>query len=154
MKSLEEVFEGIEAFKEDMEKLGVLVEVSVHSAPAGVDHEVAINLRTLVREDLEEDIDPAKKKYTEENMVVEEAPLVDVDERTFSEVLAKLRDVRKWATTNQGDPWAFRQAMIVVMAIDTNVALESGVDAEGLDEFDMVSRALAIKILEELKING
>jgi len=49
------VFEAIEAFKDDMEKLGVRVEVSVHSMPVGVDHEVAINLRTLVREDLEED---------------------------------------------------------------------------------------------------
>lgn len=40
-----------------MEKLGVHVEVSVHSAPVGVDHEVAITLRTLVREDLEEDLE-------------------------------------------------------------------------------------------------
>ena len=48
-----------------MEKLGIPVSVSVHSAPVDVDHEVAITLRTLVRKDLEEDIDPAKKKYTE-----------------------------------------------------------------------------------------
>ncbi len=59
------MFEAIEAFKKDMEKLGIPVSVSVHSMPVGVDHEVAITLRTLVREDLEEDIDPAKKKYTE-----------------------------------------------------------------------------------------
>ena len=57
MKSLERVFEAIEAFKEDMEKLGVSVHVSVESTPVGVDHELEILLRTLVREDLEEDLE-------------------------------------------------------------------------------------------------
>ena len=53
MKSLDRVFEAIEAFKEDMEEFGVRVHASVESTPVGVDHEVAIILRTLVREDLE-----------------------------------------------------------------------------------------------------
>ncbi len=53
MKSLEEVFEAIEAFKDDMEKLGVYVEASVTVAPVGVLHRVAIHMRILVREDLE-----------------------------------------------------------------------------------------------------
>lgn len=54
MKSLEEVFEAIESFKEDMEKLGVRMSVSVDSMPAGATAEVAIHLRTLVREELKE----------------------------------------------------------------------------------------------------
>jgi len=54
MKSLEEVFEAIEVFKVAMEKLGVYVEVSVAPSPVGVDHEVAILLKTLVREDIED----------------------------------------------------------------------------------------------------
>lgn len=53
MNSLEKVFEAIEAFKNDMEKLGVYVEVSVEPTPVGVDHELEILLKTLVREDLE-----------------------------------------------------------------------------------------------------
>ena len=54
MKSLKEVFEGIEAFKEDMQKLGVYVEVSVEPSKVVVDHEVAIHLKTLVGEDVED----------------------------------------------------------------------------------------------------
>ena len=53
MKSLEEVFEAIEAFKEDMEKLGVYVEVSVEAVPVIGGPEAVIKLKTLVREDLE-----------------------------------------------------------------------------------------------------
>ena len=54
MKSLEKVFEAIEAFKEDMEDLGVRMSSSVHSMPVGLDHEVGIHLRILVREDVED----------------------------------------------------------------------------------------------------
>ncbi len=53
MKSLEEVFEAIEAFKEDMEKLNVRVSATVESTPVGVGPEVEILLRTRVRLDLE-----------------------------------------------------------------------------------------------------
>jgi len=54
LKSLEAVFEGIEAFKEAMQELGVYVEVTVEPAKIGVDHKVAILLKTLVREDIED----------------------------------------------------------------------------------------------------
>jgi len=55
MKSLEEVFEAIEAFKEAMEKLGVRVHATVESTPVGVGHEVEILLKTRVRVDIEVD---------------------------------------------------------------------------------------------------
>lgn len=54
MKTLEEVFERIEAFEDDMEELGVHVQTSVEETPVGFTSEVEIILRTLVREDLED----------------------------------------------------------------------------------------------------
>ncbi len=53
MKSLDEVFEAIEAFKDDMEKLGVRVSATVESTPVNIGHEVEILLRTRVRVDVE-----------------------------------------------------------------------------------------------------
>lgn len=53
MKSLEKVFERIEAFKEDLEQLGVRVHVGVKETMAGEGPEVAALLQLLVREDLE-----------------------------------------------------------------------------------------------------
>ena len=89
-------------------------------------------------------------------MAIKETPPVDVG--TFYEVLTKLRDVRKWAVVNQGDPWAFRQAMITVMAIDTACALEADVDPRALEKFDMAAKEKAREFLEsipeEFKING
>lgn len=58
MRSLQEVFERIEAFKEDMEALGVRVHVGVKQIGVGADTEVAAILQLCVREDiakLEED---------------------------------------------------------------------------------------------------
>lgn len=83
-------------------------------------------------------------------MAVEETPPVDVDERIFYEVLTKLRDVRKWAVVNKGDPWAFRQAMITVMSIDTTVALETGIDPRALEKFDLVAKEKAREFLESI----
>lgn len=54
MKSLKEVLEGIEAFKKDMEELGVQVRESVASAPVGSPGEVISILRLIVKYSLEE----------------------------------------------------------------------------------------------------
>jgi len=54
MKSIHEVLEGIEAFKKDMEDLGVGVTTSIMTMPTDVDYKLALNLRVLVRKDLEE----------------------------------------------------------------------------------------------------
>ena len=56
MKTLGEVLEGIEAFKADMEDLGVPVTVTVAPMPGGVTRGVAINLRALVKKELGEDL--------------------------------------------------------------------------------------------------
>ena len=73
-----------------------------------------------------------------------------VDERTLLEVLKRLRDVRAWAAINKGDPWAFRQAMITVMAIDTDVALEGGVKNRDLNKFDMEAKVKAREFIESI----
>jgi len=73
-----------------------------------------------------------------------------IDERTFLEVLKRLRDVRAWAVVNKGDPWAFRQAMITVMAIDTDVALEKGVKNMDLNAFDMAAKVKAREFIESI----
>lgn len=73
-----------------------------------------------------------------------------VDEKTFYAVLERLRDVRKWATLTQADPWAFRQAMITVIAIDTTVALESGVEAKNLAGFDVEAGLRAEEFIKSL----
>lgn len=73
-----------------------------------------------------------------------------VDEEAFYDVLARLRDVRRWATTTQGDPWAFRQAMITVMSIDTTCALETGIDPRALKKFDMIAAERAREFIESI----
>ena len=83
-------------------------------------------------------------------MSFEETPPVDVDESTFYEVLTKLRDIRKWSVINKGDPWAFRQAMITIMAIDTACALETGVEPDELVLFDMHAREKAQEFIESI----
>lgn len=68
-------------------------------------------------------------------------------------ILVKLRDVRAWAVHNEADPWAFRQALITVMAIDTAAALERGVKNEDLARFDELActkaETLVMEILQE-----
>lgn len=53
-------------------------------------------------------------------------------------VLKRLRDVRAWAFKRRLDPWAFRQAMIIVLELDTATAIESGRTFKQLEEFDKV----------------
>jgi len=77
-----------------------------------------------------------------------------VDEKHFYDALQRLRDVRKWATTTQGDPWAFRQALITVMSIDTTVALEAGIDPRELKKFDMAAGFRAEEFLESMSKEG
>ena len=57
MKTLERIFEGIEAFRRDMVELGVPVHVDYVDTPAELGPRVAINLRALVRMELEEDLE-------------------------------------------------------------------------------------------------
>ena len=73
-----------------------------------------------------------------------------VDERSLLHVLIRLRDVRREAVVNLADPWAFRQAMITVMAIDTACALEHGGETETLARFDEAAEEKAQEFLESI----
>jgi len=59
-----------------------------------------------------------------------------VSEKDLSKVLMRLRDIRAWAVRVDMDPWAFRQALLLVLHIDTACALERGVSREHLESFD------------------
>jgi len=63
-----------------------------------------------------------------------------VSEEELVQVLRRLHGVRAWAFKRRLDPWAFRQAMITVLEIDTATAIENGRTLEQLAEFDRVSR--------------
>ena len=63
-----------------------------------------------------------------------------VSERELFLVLKWLRDVRSWAFKRRLDPWAFRQAMIIVLELDTATAIERGRTPEQLAAFDRVAR--------------
>ena len=73
-----------------------------------------------------------------------------VPEKDFYLVLKRLRDVRKWAVERDIDPWAFRQAMITVLELDTVTGVERGVKPEKLDEFDAVTRREAREFVRSL----
>ena len=81
-------------------------------------------------------------------MVFEEIP--PVDERTLLHVLARLRDIRREAVDTLADPWAFRQAMITIMAIDTECALEAGIATETLFAFDEAAEIKAVEFIESI----
>ena len=81
-------------------------------------------------------------------MDTDEAPTVD--ERALYHVLARLRDLRREAVHTLADPWAFRQAMITVLAIDTAVALETGIEPDGLALFDARAQDKALEFIEEI----
>jgi len=74
-----------------------------------------------------------------------------ISTRDFQRVLVKLRDLRAWSVKRNIDPWAFRQALITVLELDTAVALERGVPRENLDKFDVGGREEAQKFVRGLK---
>lgn len=73
-----------------------------------------------------------------------------VPDRCLYLLLARLRDVRNWAGESNVDPWAFRQAMITVLELDTWTALESGVKPDTLDEFDAEAKKQAREFVRRL----
>lgn len=82
------------------------------------------------------------------DMATDEAP--PVDERTLLHVLARLRDLRREAVHNMADPWAFRQALITVLLIDTEVAIAQGVDPEALARFDVAADEKAQEFVDSM----
>jgi hypothetical protein len=59
-----------------------------------------------------------------------------IPERDLFKVLGWLRELRKDAVEWDLDPWAFRQALIIVEELDRVGALEKGVKPQDLDSFD------------------
>lgn len=76
--------------------------------------------------------------------------LIPVDEADFYVVLEGLRNLRAEAALNDRDPWAFRQAMITVLTIDTHVALEADITPESIDVFDARARVKAREFIESI----
>lgn len=73
-----------------------------------------------------------------------------ISTRDFYNVMVKLRDLRAWAVKRNVDPWAFRQALITVLELDTLTALERGVPRENLEKFDVGGREEAQKFVRGL----
>jgi len=72
-----------------------------------------------------------------------------VNEREVVEVLRRFKNERARHLKRKGDPWAFRQALLVVVELDTAAALERGVDIRVLNSFDVTVRADARLWVEE-----
>ena len=59
-----------------------------------------------------------------------------ISERDLIEVLKGLRELRLRHLQGDRDPWAFRQALILVEELDRVGALEKSVKPQDLDSFD------------------
>jgi len=57
MSTLEEVFEGIEAFMKDMEELGVDVQVAIAGDPMKLELKPGVTLLAILKMDLKEDLE-------------------------------------------------------------------------------------------------
>ena len=63
-----------------------------------------------------------------------------VCEEDFKTCLVKLRNLRLWAFQNNIDPWAFRQMLLIALTMDTEAAIERGVNPEDLQKFDSTAK--------------
>ncbi len=68
---------------------------------------------------------------------------LDVPREDLLRALMKLRNFRAWGVIENIDPWAIRQGLIMVLAMDTEAALERGVDPDTLFAFDEEAEAKA-----------
>lgn len=68
--------------------------------------------------------------------------------KDFRAALVKLKDTRAWSNRWKIDAWAFRQALLTILVIDTQAALERGVTQAALDKFDAGARQEIQKFLE------
>lgn len=74
--------------------------------------------------------------------------MATVSMKDFRAALLQLKEARAWAVQWKIDAWAFRQALLTVVAFDTQAALDRGVTREALDTFDVVARREAQQFLE------
>ena len=66
--------------------------------------------------------------------------MATINKEELLEVLKRFRNMRARHVRRGGDPWAFRQALIMVLELDTVAALERGIEAETLASFDATIR--------------
>lgn len=71
---------------------------------------------------------------------MENEQLIPVNEEDLLTILVGLKNVRAEASLEDRDPWAFRQALITVLDIDTATALECGIPVKSLKDFDARAR--------------
>lgn len=69
-----------------------------------------------------------------------------VREQDLLQVLKWFRDLRIRSIKKRIDPWAFRQAILLILQLDTRAALERGVTLEALQKFDRLTRTDAENI--------
>lgn len=62
-----------------------------------------------------------------------------VREQDLLQVLKWFRDLRIRSIKKRIDPWAFRQAILLILQLDTRAALERGVTLEALQKFDRLT---------------
>lgn len=76
--------------------------------------------------------------------------LEGVPEEDLVRALMSLREFRAWGVREDIDPWAIRQALIMVLAMDTEAALERGVDPDTLFTFDEEAETKAGEFIESI----
>ena len=69
----------------------------------------------------------------------------------FWAALVKLRDFRAWTLHNKMDPWSTRQALITVLEMDKDAALERGVSSLDLARFDAGATGTAKRMIKKLR---
>jgi len=73
-----------------------------------------------------------------------------VDKKDLLRALKRLRNFRAWGVKRNVDPWAIRQALIMVLAMDSAAATDRGVNVENLCKFDMVARLKAQEFIDSI----
>lgn len=73
-----------------------------------------------------------------------------IPEEDLLRVLVRLRNLRRWAVKRRIDPWAFRQALIIVFELDTEAASRRGVKAVDLESFNSEAREEAKRWLKKV----
>lgn len=69
--------------------------------------------------------------------------------KDFRGALLKLKQAREWCIKRKINAWATRQALLTVLALDTEAALSVGVTRQQLDDFDAMADAEVKKFLEQ-----
>jgi len=63
-----------------------------------------------------------------------------VSEEELKAVMNEMEQLRAWCVRNRINPWAFREALLIALELDTVAALGRGVRTEELEWFDETVR--------------